>query len=238
MTLLTIVQDAADIIGIPSPTTVVGNNDRQVRQLLSICNQEGRLLSTRCSWSALQKDGSLTTVATEIQGAMSTIAPDYRSRVPNTTWNNDQTWLLNGPLSPHDRQQQKSSAVSGPYYEWWEQGGNFHMFPIPQAGDDVAFQYISNWWVDSGPTPDGVGDAVKWTSDLDTSVLDEFILQLGLIWRFRKTKGLDYSEDFRTYETQVAEAIGRDGGGKRTLQLSSRRMRRPGIIVPDGNWTP
>jgi hypothetical protein len=49
---------------------------------------------------------------------------------------------------------------------------------------------------------------------------------------------LDYSESFRTYEAQLAQAIGRDGG-KRTLHIGSpsdiNKARKP--FIADGSWT-
>ena len=60
----------------------------------------------------------------------------------------------------------------------------------------------------------------------------------GIVWRFLKAKGLDYSEDFRTYETQLALAMGRDGGKRRVNMASSSYARRPGVTVPEGSWSP
>ena len=39
MTLLTIMQDACDLLGLRRPTTVIGSPDDQTRQLLAIANE-------------------------------------------------------------------------------------------------------------------------------------------------------------------------------------------------------
>jgi hypothetical protein len=58
---------------------------------------------------------------------------------------------------------------------------------------------------------------------------------MGLRWRWKKEKGLDYAEDMRTYEMQIKDELGRDGG-KQILQMDNLTTKRPGISVPDGNW--
>jgi hypothetical protein len=58
----------------------------------------------------------------------------------------------------------------------------------------------------------------------------------GLKWRWKKEKGLDYAEDLRTYETQVKDAMGRDGG-KRVLNMNGCPSdAMPGVFIPQGSW--
>ena len=55
MTLLTIIQDATQDLGLAEPTSVVGNNDKKIVQLLQLANREGRNLASRYNWSSLIK---------------------------------------------------------------------------------------------------------------------------------------------------------------------------------------
>ena len=58
----------------------------------------------------------------------------------------------------------------------------------------------------------------------------------GLVWRWKQTKGLSYSEDFADYEREVMDAIAQDGT-KPVLNLDNYRDDlQPGIMVPLGNW--
>ena len=59
---------------------------------------------------------------------------------------------------------------------------------------------------------------------------------VGLRWRWKKEKGLDYAEDFRTYEMQVEDAIGRDGGRKPVSMDLCTEKTGPAVFVPSGNW--
>jgi hypothetical protein len=78
VSLLSLVQEACGRIGILKPAAIISNTDPQIIQLLSLANKEGQLLAKRAPWTALQLEGTFTTVATETQGTMTTIAPNYR----------------------------------------------------------------------------------------------------------------------------------------------------------------
>jgi hypothetical protein len=57
-----------------------------------------------------------------------------------------------------------------------------------------------------------------------------------LRWRWMREKGLDYSELFATYEMQVKDAVGRDGG-KQTLYMDdTHQLASPGTFIPSGSW--
>ena len=75
-----------------------------------------------------------------------------------------------------------------------------------------------------------------WSADDNVPLLDEDLLILGTIWRWKKLKGFEYAEDFADYERQVMDAMGRDGG-KPTLSLTGSTYDiAPVVIVPSGSW--
>ena len=57
------------------------------------------------------------------------------------------------------------------------------------------------------------------------------MLELGLVWRFKQAKGLDYGEDMRTYGVALADAIASDRGGRRIVNTS-----RPERVYQDRTW--
>ena len=57
---------------------------------------------------------------------------------------------------------------------------------------------------------------------------------LGIVWRFKKSKGFDYAEDFTTYQVQTRQALNRDGGRPRISTGPAMRERIPvAPQVPD-----
>jgi hypothetical protein len=74
---------------------------------------------------------------------------------------------------------------------------------------------------------------LTFSADTDVSLIDEKVLTSGLEWRWLKSKGLDYAEEFRRYEMRLERAMGRDDTG-REINTSNRRFHNyntwPGIF--------
>ncbi len=51
-----------------------------------------------------------------------------------------------------------------------------------------------------------------WTADTDVALLDEDLIEVGVIWRLLRRLGLAYDEEKDEAQQQVSQAIARDGG--------------------------
>ncbi len=58
-----------------------------------------------------------------------------------------------------------------------------------------------------------------WVADTDTSILDEDVMELGVIWRLLRRLGLAYDEEKEEYQRALDMVIARDGGTA-TLSLA------------------
>ena len=234
MSLLTIVQSVCPRVGLPRPTSAAGNPDPQIQQIVELANEEGQELAARHPWQALMKEATFTTVATEVQGNIFTIAgADFRYILNETIWNRSQRRPVFGPKSPADWQMLKAAFVNGPWNQYRIRGNNILFTPVPAAGQSCYFEFISAYWA----AADGVGYADAWSMDTDTALLNERIMALGVVWRWRAAKGLEYAEDFAKYERDVQDAMARDGG-KPTLNMDGDSGDlQPVVVVPVGNWT-
>jgi hypothetical protein len=209
MTLLTICQDAAKLIGITAPDAVTSSTDTSTIQLEAVANQEGRAQVQKYRWEVLIKEGSHTTIAAESQGAMTTIATDFGRFSNNTLWNRTTNRRYFGPITDSEWQR-ILAVVSGGITNYFRiRGGNLLMHPTPTVGQSVKFEYVSTDWVDtSGGT---TANADKFTADSQTTVLEEELVILGVVWRFLKLKGLPYDQQFVDYQNRVSEYSGHDG---------------------------
>lgn len=231
MSLLTVVQSACRRLALPVPAAVATSTDRQVLQMMAISNEDGQELADRFTWQALQTETTHVTLASESQGAIATIAPGFKSVINDTMWNRSIDWPIVGSLTPQIWQRFKANNITGPYQQFRIRGGTLYFIPAPAAGETVAFEYVSKNWV----TLNAGGTGSEWAADADTSLLDEQLLTLGLIWRFKQIKGFDYDEDFNKYERRVNDAIGRDAG-KMILNMQGGRIRRLAPGLPEGSW--
>jgi|TARA_R100001460_G_scaffold82579_1_gene123535 hypothetical protein len=233
MSLLTICQDAANEIGVPSPSTVVGSTDTTNIQLLAAANREGKNLVAGYDWQTLIKEEAHTTLAAESQGDMSTIASDFLRFSNDTMWNRTTDRKYYGPLNNAQWQRLKASVSSG-ITNYFRIRGNALLFhPAPPAGESVFFEYIGkNWAITSGST----ANATSFAADANTTVLDEDLITLGVIWRFLKQKGLPYDNQFQEYRLKLSEKQSKDGAKQIIRMAGPNRLYLP-VNEPEGNFS-
>lgn len=231
--MLSLVQNFCRRTNLTVPSTVYGTTDPQIRQILALLEEEGNDLSGRGDWNEITFEATHTTTAAEDQGAITTIASNgFRYIKDGTIWDRDlrlPVYVIDGA----NWQAAKAMSLTGPRYQARIRGGKLISNPVPTAGHTWAFEYVSwNWILGAN----GTSYKQYFTLDTDTILLPESIVLMGLRWRFKKEKGLDYAEDFRTYEDQVKDALSRNGM-KRTLNMGNPApMVSPGVVVPLGSW--
>jgi len=139
-----------------------------------------------------------------------------------------------GPLDAVEWQAMKALTQTGQRYRYRIRGGLLRVNPVPPASESWFFEYVSKNWILGA---DGTTYKAYFTLDTDTILLPEELVLMGLRWRWLKEKGLDYAEQFRTYEMQLKDALGRDGG-KPIMRMDDTWWAgpKPGVFIPSGSW--
>lgn len=233
--LLTIIQRHCQRTGLPVPTTVYGSSDTQVQQLVGLLEEEGNDLALRGEWEGLVREATHTTTAAEDQGAITTIADQgFRFIKGESFWDRTDDLPVYGPLSSEEWQALKAVSNTGPRYHYRIRTGKLLVNPTPAAGHTWAFEYVSKYWISDSAS---ATFQQYFGADGDLLLLPPELLLMGLRWRWLKEKGLDYSEVFRTYENQIKDTLGRDGGKPRLQMSDGMRTPKPGIFVPKNSWS-
>lgn len=232
MSLLTIIQDTCDLLSLNRPAAVIGSTDQQVRQLFALAVEEGDDLSSAYNWQQLMRELTFTTTATPNQDAA---LPDDLGRfIPNSFFNRTTRRPILGPITPQLWQAiQANPQLNRVFIAFRERDGVILYTPTPPAGQTVGCEYISvNWAV----TADGATPKPRWTLDTDRSYINESLIKLGIRWRWRKSKGLPYGEDFKTYQAQRDQVAARDGVSG-SIDFAGRAYAT-GFLpnLPEGNW--
>jgi hypothetical protein len=231
MALLSLINGAQDEIGLNRSASVFSSSDSNTRTLLAFAQTEGRELLERFAWPVSQAVATHTTLAAELQGVMTTIAPGFGYILNGTFWDRTLTQPVTGPLTPQEWQLQKARVTTGPYSSYRLRAGNLYAYPAPPAGSTWVFEYQTTYFCASS----GGTEQAAWAADTDVGLLDENLMRMGVIWRFKKKNGLDYSEDFRIYEQKLANDTARVGG-KKVLSMQSGGNSNTGIYIPEGSW--
>lgn len=126
--------------------------------------------------------------------------------------------------------------------EWmeWKQSGFLGTLPggwimlagqmsfVPAPTGSASYPYVSKLYAKDA---NGIPKA-QFTHDTDTFVLDERLITLGCIWRWREQKGLEYAEDMQNYELALTQAQSRDKGARVIRSHDRRRFGTFGTAYP------
>lgn len=232
-TILSLAQSAADRIGIPRPTALVGSTNQQARELLTFAQQEGKELMKAVPWEELQTEVTFNTVAADVQ---TSLPSDFDRFLNDSMFNRTLDRKIGGPISPQEWQQRKAFPTASTVNYWFRvRGGDILFTPQPQAGEAIYYEYISRNWCQSAlavAQPEIQAD----TDTLRMRDADEVFI-LGLRWRFLKAKGLGWETPFQEYMQQRQQRAGTQEGAP-TLNAAGRNFwgswYRPN--VPEGNW--
>lgn len=93
---------------------------------------------------------------------------------------------------------------------WTIYGGVMHFTPPPREGQSAYYPYISKNWARSSAGEPKNG----FSSDTDEFLLPERLLTLGLVWRWRENKKLDYTGDQDAFTKAIDEYAARDHGSR------------------------
>lgn len=107
--------------------------------------------------------------------------------------------------------------------------GFFH--PL-EPNHSVTISYVSkNWNVDNGAF------ASDWTRESANLLFPRDLVQLGIVWRFRRAKGLAYADRMNEYEARLSR-LSNDARGIRTINFGGGDGPRSPFDVPVPDFIP
>jgi hypothetical protein len=204
--------------------------------LIVFANEAGQELAARYGWQELTKEATFTTVAVESQGVLSALTgPDFAFVLNETMWDRTTRRPVYGPKYPAEWQQLKAQLMQGPWWQYRIRGNQVLFIPPPPVGDAIFFEWVSKYWVGVTAAP-AVGAQTGYLIDTDVSLLDERLIRLETLWRYKQAKRLEYAEDFDKAEAAIADAMGRNAAKPRLNLAGAQNDLYPGVLVPSGNW--
>lgn len=226
LTVLELAVEAATELSQVTPTAVVANTgDPGAQKLLRHLHRTCRQLAARYDWQVLRREKTFTTTATATQtGAL---ASDLLRFVPETMFNRTKDNRVSGPLSPEEWQAFQAVAYGSVFDQFYIRGNAFLMSPTPAAGDSIAYEYITNY---IGTNAAASTERTIFSVDSDVTYFDDELVLLGMVWRYRKAEGLDYSEEFREFETRFYDLTKMDGG-RRILDMNDGSVQKARVPV-------
>lgn len=196
-TLLALCTRVCETIGIDAPVSIVGAGSARAKSTLALANKEIRMLKLGRFWPALTRFGTINTV----NGTDNYAVPsDFDCLVPDTVYPSTGA-RVRGADNPGDWAVGKSalSLRDYPSFRIYGNPKKFYFVPTPSVVQAITFEYKSKYPILSAVS----SEKERFTADDDTIILDEDLFELGLTWRMKHARGLDYAEDFREHTEKV-----------------------------------
>lgn len=219
MTVLSVAKDAALALPLTQPTSIFSSSNREDKELARIANRVAKQIMRDYAWQALMVQKTYTGDGTSEAFALPS---DYDRMLEGADmWSSRWQWPFNHISDLNlwlELQVTPYTFVDG---NWTVYGDEFHFLPVMASDETLKFWYVSkNYAKDSN----GVAKA-SFTADTDTFRLGEDVLELGIIYHWKKDKGLPFEEHMREYETLLAQRAKADRGANSVV--SGERMRLP-----------
>ena len=210
MTLLSIAQSIAqDTKDGQIPTSIVGNNNSTAVQLFSSIKRATKYIARSHDWQALTSTHTFNT-ANGVSGYDLPSDISGNKIINNSIYNDTTRWKFQGPQSDATWQLYTKGMLKavGPMYFWQIRQKKFEILPVPTAVESVSYRYIQNTPIESALFV----RQTDWLADTDTSILDEFTIELEARWRYLQFKGKPYAEAKLEADEDLRERIAQDKG--------------------------
>lgn len=233
-TIKAAMDNAARTCRITPPSVWTSSTTPSVLELVALLYQTADELLERVDWSGLTLDSTVTGTGgasyslpsdfkrlTRDESAVFETTPNRRRLVPITT-NGDWTNML-----------QLQAAGGYRYYRIIGEDSIEFYRPLEDTTGVVKLSYVSTKWIkDSGGTK-----IAAWSADTDTTLLPAKLLEMGVVWRFRRDKGLVYADRQAEFEMHLSR-YANDTRGLRVIDMTgpnaSDLNRQPiRTVLPD-----
>ena len=227
MTILSTLQSASRLLIGRKPSAFFSSTDAFEAELVELANEAAIDIAKRHDWRALTKLAEITGNGVTTSFPL----PDGYDRMPlkAALISSQFNWSLRMARDLDQWLDFQTRPVAGSPGYWIILDGQMQVLPAYPNEHKARFYYITNQIVSGGKS--------AFTADTDVFRLDERLLKLAVIWRWRALKRLEYAEDMQNFEIALSQEIARDKGA-RSLVVGSVRMpfdaefAFPGVIVP------
>lgn len=232
-TVLTLVQNFTDKMNLPTPTALVGSQEKSIRQYRALLRELVADLA-EYRWSQQRLRLTWPSVLGQDQGLLTSIfGAGYYGLEKDTMWNESRRMRIYGPLPDQIWQALQVLPNAGPEFQFWISGGHLYVSPAQVVGETLSVVYTTTFCVQ----PAGGGAAKQEiTVDSDTLLFPDNVVQHGLEYKWRKQKGdANWQDVYNDFMSLLARNIVKEGAAVLSL-AESKRLPQPGIVIPAGSW--
>lgn len=207
MTLKEIIDAILLESGVGTEASYATNSEDAHKRMLYLVNRSSTVLS-RYEWQALRSTHEFT-LSTDTSYPL---PDDYKAFIPDTFYTENRLWNVNFPASASEwAYLQATSGGNGVRVRARLIGDTIRIYE-PDSGETLRFEYLTKYPV---LATDGTTKKARFTADDDTFILDDELLIMDTIWRYKKLVGLeDWREDLAASKLYERRLKGQESGAQ------------------------
>lgn len=225
-TILEICREAADLAATQRPTDLFSTETQNDQIWLSVAKSELDSLLRYGDWQELTKEAILPVNCNQTNYPIDAVVDDFYALLQNTVYIKDEQERVVGAITPEQWARDKCFNCPSLDIKFKIQN-NMIKFITPPKCCKIVFMYRSNSIVWDFDTFEEKSVIEKNT---DVPIFDEYLVKLGILWRWNKRNGLDYTEEYNEYERELKKRFG-TGLATKNIDLSGARLADMGDIA-------
>lgn len=204
-TILDICREVADLAAVKRPEDLFNGSSQQSNIFLSVAKSTLDSLLRYGNWQELTKEGCIRTIKGKTQYVIRDYIPDFYCLLNNTIYIKDGNERVMGSITPEQWMKDKYFYNDASRLKFKIQNGKLVLLNEPQFGVKIVFQYRSDNIVWDYQT---LEEKSVMTENTDVPIFDEYLVKTGILWRWLKRSGLDYSEEYAEYQQELKKRFG------------------------------
>lgn len=198
--ILSISKEVADLSAVKRPDSLFNPSSLSDSIFLSVAKSTLDSLLRYGDWPELVRKASFVTIPCKHYYPLSEVCPSFYSLIPNTIYIKDTKEKLIGAITPDEWMKSKYIANDTLNIKFRIEHGMIKFISLPENPVKIVFQYRAEFVCLDAKT---FAEKSTITADSDLPIFDDYLVKLGMLWRWFKRSGLDYSEEYAEYEREV-----------------------------------
>lgn len=207
MTLLSVVKDVCEVVGVQQPTSVFANitGNRTMQEMAALATEMAQRIAydSGKDWTILKRVATIN--GDGVNDAFDLPANYKRMLLTSEVWKSTSTQTpMTYIVDTNEWVRRRSQPWTSAWGEWTMLGGQIVIRPIMGVGVSATFGYLNKDCI--ALAAGGNGDT--FVADGDNFILGDRLLKLAMIWQWKANKGSSYAEDLATYNDALNVAMG------------------------------
>ncbi|RAS13550.1 hypothetical protein [Ensifer adhaerens] len=198
MTLLSAINEVCDVVSLDRFQSVYGNNDPNAQTMVALAQEAGDEISRRGDWSKMLKTQTVSSSPHNLPDDFQRMTPGGAIRTSAGVFlrpvtNSSQWAVIVGVPSTQPYFFVKTAQV---------------LFSPASSAVAAIIEYVSKNWVLTGSSD----ERATLLADDDTPLFPERLLTKGVLWRWKRQKGLPFDDVLAEFEADLAHELNADRG--------------------------